>query len=318
MKGFKIKGINKTTIKTAAKTAGKTIEKNAPAICAGIAIAAMVSAVVTAIKYAPICKQELEDAITEADAKKNEKALRERMESGDESTPIVNLNFKEKLPIYIRVCGKRYWKTFVAMIIAIVCVTASVHLGNKETKKYAILAAAAETSLSESLRTTESIVGEKKFNEIKNKILDDKVESSVPQGEGDIIETGHGTVLCFDKWYGLWFRSDPTLIHRAYASMVKDIVNVYDISAHEWFADYLHIPENRIPKKAEREGWHIDPENGIKYLPELPEELPFKGYTVDGRETPVCIVDINEPKSIDRLVWEKLPAHERDQMIFRV
>lgn len=319
MKGFKIKGLNAQSLKTAGKTAIKFVEKNAPAVCAGVAIAAMVSAVVTAIKHGPACKAELEEALAKADAKKNEKALKERMEDGNESTPIVNLTFKEKAPIYVKVCGKHYLKTFVAMVIAIVCVCASVHIGNKETRKYAILAAAAEASLSDLQNVTKDVVGEKKFNEIKDKLVGDKMEGSIPQNPGDVVETGQGAVLCYEPWYGVWFKGDPMAIRIAFGHFKDGIRDFGNGMMEDFYESVLHIPSDRIPKKAKKEGYHCDPDQNLKYLPSIPDRFKFNNFIIDGKETPVCIIGINEePKSYEQMIFDKLPSHERDQLLFRV
>lgn len=309
--------LNKTTFKKAGKTALKFVEKNAPAVLGGLAITAMVSAVVTAINHAPECKAELEEALTAADTKKNEKALKERMETGDESTPIVNLTFKEKAPIYLKVCAKHYWKTTVAMIIAIGCVCGSVYVGNSKTKKAALLAVAAEAGLSDWQSVTKDIVGEKKFNEIKNKLIDDKAEATVPASSDEFIETGTGSVRCYFPWYGTWFKGDPMTIRVKFAHFRDQVRDFGQGMCDDLYESVLGIPVDRIPKKAKKEGYHCDPDNSIKYLPEIPDRFPFKNYIIDGKETPVCIIDINEPKTWEQIVFERMPAHERDQLIFR-
>ena len=319
MKGFKIKALNAQSLKAVGKGAVKFVEKNAPAVCAGVAIAAMVSAVVTAIKHGPACKAELEEALAAADAKKNEKALKERMEDGNESTPIVNLTFKEKAPIYVKVCGKHYLKTFVAMVIAIVCVCASVHISNKETQKYAILAAAAVRSKNELQDAAKAVVGEKKFDEIKSKLVGDQMEASVPQNPGDVVETGQGTVMCYEPWYGVWFKGDPMAIRIAFSHFKDNIRDFGNGMMEDFYESVLHIPSDRIPKKASKEGYHCDPDQNLKYLPSIPDRFKFSNFIIDGKETPVCIIGITEePKSYEQLIFDKLPSHEKDQLLFRV
>ena len=319
MKGFKIKALNAQSLKAAGKTAIKFVEKNAPAVLGGVAIAAMASAVWTAIKHGPECKAELEDALLEADKKKNEQALKECMEDGNESTPIVNLTFKEKAPIYLKVCGKHYWKTFVAMVVAVTCVCASVHVGNKETKKYAVLAAAAEASSGAFMNATKDVVGEKKFNEIKDKIIGDKMEGSLPTTEGDVVETGKGSVLCYEPWYGCWFKGDPMAIRIEFGHFKDNIRDFGNGMMDDFYEKVLHIPSDRIPKKAKQEGYHCDPDQNLKYLPTIPDRFKFNNFIIDGKETPVCVIGINEePKSYSQLVFDKLPSHERDQLLFRV
>ena len=319
MKGFKIKPINKETVTLAAKTACKFVEKNAPAVCAGVAIAAMLSAVVTSIRHGAECKKELEEALLEADKKKNAEALKERMEQGTETKPIVNLTFKEKAPIYVRICGKHYWKTVVSMIIAIVCVTASVHIGNKQTKKYAILAAAAEAASGDLMNVTKEVVGEKKFNEIKDRLVGDKMAATLPQNEEEIVETGAGAVRCYEPWYGVWFKGDPMSIRIAFSHYKDNIRDFGSAMMDDFYEQVLHIPADRIPRKAKEEGYHCDPDQNLKYLPSIPDKFTFKNFIIDGKETPVCVIQINEePKSYAQLVFDKLPSHERDQLLFRV
>lgn len=194
MKGFKL---NPQTMKNALKAGAKFMEKNAPAICAGVAIAGLFGSVVAAIKAGP----EVKEALEQAEIKKNEQALKERMEDGNDETPIVDLTVKEKLPIYV----KYFWKTGVLMLVSAGCMIASVRFGNKQIRTLAVLAAAAESNLASFEDAAKVVVGDKKFEQIKGQILDKNLEDNPPKAEF-VTETGKGDTLCFEPYFKRYFK----------------------------------------------------------------------------------------------------------------
>lgn len=292
MKGIKLNG---ATIKAGLKTAGKVIEKNAPAITAGLAIAALFGAVWQAAKAGG----EVKAAIEEAELKKNEKALAERMDPDNfsDETPIVELTWKERGFIY----AKHYWKAVLLALLSAGCMIGSVWFGNRQLKALSVIAAAAETKLIDLESATKAVVGEKKFEQIKSKFVEEEIEKNPPK-EGFIANTGCGNTLCFEPVFGTWYWSDISAVDKAY-------VDYYDLYVHseavlmEDLYNLLHIPKEYRPKLLDQLGHMYDQSEGIELKPEYtPRSFPV---TMNGQKYVCYAMDLTIPRRYDELVNEQ-------------
>ena len=295
MKGIELKHLLKPeTIKTFAKNGLRVAEKQAPALAAGVAIAGLIAAVVSAAKAGPACKEALE----QAHIKKNEKALAERMdtENFSDETPIVDLTLKEKAPIYV----KCYGKTFLLVLISGGCMVASVWFGNKQKAALTMLLTAAESRILDLEGATKAVVGEKKFDQITNAILDKKVETNPPMS-GRIIDTGLGKTLCCEAITGTYYWSDIAAVKTAYADFYDMYLHSKQCTIEDLF-NLLHIPVEYLPKMVEDCGYYLDEEEGIDYRPNYTPHS--KNVTLDGVEYACFIEDMNRPKSYDQLMAE--------------
>lgn len=285
---------NMSTVKAFAKTTGKFIEKNAPVLAAGIAITGMLTAVISAVKAGP----EVSKALEEAELKKNEKALKERMEDGNDETPIVELTWKEKGFIY----AKHYWKTVLLVLLSATAMIGSVHFGNKKIRALTIIAATAESNLTELEKATRAIVGDKKFDQIKNKFIDQEIESNPPK-EGFIANTNNGTTLCYEPIFGTYYWSDISAVNKAYTEY-------YDTYAHTrcvYMEDLYHllgISPTFTPDIAGELGHMYDLEEGYTHKPEYtPRSMPV---TLNGKDYVCYVMDITMPKTYDSIVAKQL------------
>jgi hypothetical protein len=306
MKGINVNG---STVKSLLKNGAKFVEKQAPAICAGIAVAGLIGAVVSAVKAGP----ELKEALEEAHIRKNEEALKMRREGSDD-IPIEELNLKEKAPIYAR----HLWKTTVYGVISIVFIAASVCFGHKQIKTLTVLAAAAESNLINFEGAVKDVVGDKKFDEIKRKVLDNAPD---PQEEF-IIETGQGDTLCYEPWFRTYFRMSI----EAAKSIAKDCELSYHKGGELTFDEiYERYHLSKAPNIAEimrrfnegREeedllsdhGYFSDPEGEFNYPPSF--EPYSKEVLLNGKEETCYVVAFNRPKS--RWMYE----HESEKFFRR-
>ena len=286
---------NMSTVKAFAKTTGKFIEKNAPAIAAGIAITGMVTAVVSAIKAGP----EVSKALEEAELKKNEQALKERMEDGNDETPIVELTWKEKGFIY----AKYYWKTVLFALLSATAMIGSVHFGNKKIRALTILAATAEGNLTELEKATRAVIGDKRFDQIKGKLIDQDVETNPPK-EGSIANSLlSGDTLCYEPILGTYYWSNIAAVDRAYA----DYYDLYLHSGSVYMEDLYHmlgIGKDFIPEIAGELGHMYDLEEGYELKPEYtPRSVPV---TLNGTKYVCYVMDLTKPKTYDNLMAESI------------
>lgn len=286
--------LSMATVKSIVKTTGRFIEKNAPVIAAGAGVAAMISAVVASAKAAP----EVKEAIYMAENQKNEQALKERFEDGNDSTPIVDLTLKEKFPIY----AKYYWKTVLLMLLSGTCIVGSVYFSNKQIRAMAIVAAAAESNLGNLEEATKAIVGEKKFDQIKEKLIDDKLERNPPSDEF-IADTGNGKTLCYEYWYGTYFWSDISAVKTAIANYMMD----YTHSQQTYMSDlyeYLGIPDAFVPGLASDEGHFCDPDEAIENKPDYDQSS--KIVKLNGVDQTCYVIKMTRPRKYDDLFNEAL------------
>lgn len=285
---------NASTVKSVAKTSWKFMQKHAPAIAAGAAIATMVGAVVSAIKDAPKCKQALE----EAEIVKNEKALQERMDTGDDSTPIVKLTWAEKAAIYI----KHYWKVILLSLLSATCMIGSVTLSNNKIKALAVIAAAAEANSDNIEKAVKDVVGEKKFDQIREKVIDDQVDKA-DLTDKDIINTGNGDTLVLEPWLGVYFKSSISAADTAVNSFKSQYLSVTEATMDELLS-MCGIPEDRIPKLAKDLGYFYDVEDQIEYPPTFKPQS--KLVTLNGIKTTVYVIDLGRPRTREELVNEQI------------
>ena len=292
--------LNAGSVKSMLKASAKFMEKNAPAICAGIAIAGLVGSVVAAIKAGP----EVKEALEKAHLKKNEQALQERMEDGNDSTPIEDLTVKEKLPIYF----KYFWKTGLLVLVSATCMVASVRFGNKQIRTMAVLAAAAESNLANLEDAAKEVLGEKKFEQLKEKVIDKDMEKQGDVQEEFVVKTGRGDTLCYEPWFRTYFRMSIEDVKLA----VADIKTMYtsncevcydDIYERFKLAEPLNLEETikRFNNGTDQDllkdmGYFRDPDgDSSDYAPEF---SPYsKVVRVNGVEETCYVVCFNRPKS---------------------
>lgn len=301
MKGIKL---NSKTLKTFAKSAGKFIEKNAPAILAGIGVAGMIGAVISAASAGG----EVKEALEKAEIKKNEKALEERMTTGDDSTPIEPLTWKEKGFVY----AKYYWKAVLLALVSAAATCGSVYCGNKKIKALAVIAAAAESNLIDFEEAAKKVVGEKKFEQIKNQVLEDDLATN-PPSEEIIHNTGRGNTLMYEPWFRTYFRHDIESVRALAGDIATKCATEHEIFMGDIYR-MLGIDTDREIEELiadmnkgvyhsliDTHGYFCDPDEGIYHLPELRKPAPVKSVVLNGKEEPCYVVDFGKPMSIDDL-----------------
>lgn len=279
------------TVKSVAKTGVKFVEKNAPVIAAGAAVAGIVAAVFGAIKAAP----EVKEALEQAELKKNERCISDAAE-GKDSVPYEKLTWKEKTPIYVR----GYWKVALITVTAILCVVGGTIASHHQIKTIAIMAAAAESNLADFEGAARTVLGDKKVEQIKGQIVDDKLDKKVITDEL-ICKTGNGDTLCYEPWYGTLFYSSIPAVQAAAVRYEETYIHSFQATMDEYYRE-LGIPESQIPELAEKQGHFRDDEENIEWKPDM---TPMsKIVKLNGVDTTVYIMRANRPRTYDDLLNE--------------
>ena len=112
---------------------------------------------------------------------------------------------------------------------------------NTASKQIAALSAAyslTENSLNQFKDKATELLGEKKVQEIKDKVNEDTYNST-PKKE--VIRTGRGEVLCLDEASGRYFYSSAEAIKKAFNEINKQMMDEYYVSFNEYY-DKIGLP----------------------------------------------------------------------------
>lgn len=244
--------ISKDMFKSTAKTVKSFIHRNAPQILAGVGITLSVGAVCEAVH-----------ATTKA-----VKAVDEEQEKHDEpltKTEVVKTAWKYYVPTASLVAG------------SVGCVIGSVGISARRLATMGMAYAMSENSLKEYKDKAKELIGEKKEEEIRGAIAQDKINENPPD-EKLVRRAIGGTTLCRDAMSGQYFYSDADTIKRAVMELNRALMLDYFVSLN----DYYYALDLETAKFADDWGWNIS--DGDLIETEFTTELSPEG-------TPVLVVD---------------------------
>ena len=127
--------------------------------------------------------------------------------------------YEEKKPVGAKEIVKTVWKCYIPTIgFVILTTTAILCNGKMNAKKIAMLTSAYGTSM-EALKKMESkmseMIGPKKAQSVIDEVHSQSAEDNKPNGQKDIIDTGHGGELFFLEDVGQWIQTDTTHVELA-------------------------------------------------------------------------------------------------------
>ena len=180
----------KLNLSKVAKNMQHTLGKYSPQILTGIGVAGMITTVVLAVKATPKALELIEDKKEELDA--------------------------DKLTIVdtVKAAWKPYVPAAVTGVLSTVCIIGGNAVGTRRTAALAAAYKISETALHEYKDAIVETVGEEKAKEVKEKIVQNKLDKN-PVVEKQIIVTNKGTFLCYDSLSGRYFQSDIETIRKA-------------------------------------------------------------------------------------------------------
>lgn len=205
------------------------LSKNKSGIFIGLGLGSMIMATVSGIRYAPMARDAL-------DAKKEELGT-------DKLAPVDTIT--TTLPYFI--------PTLMFTGVGVACI-----LGGNQINVNRGAAAMAAYTLSEStLREyrdkTREIVGEKKEKDIREAVAKEVIEQNPLKGR-EVIITGKGETLCFEKISGRYFKSDIERLRKIENQLNKRMITETFITLNEL---YLEMGLDPI-ELGEELGWDID------------------------------------------------------------
>jgi hypothetical protein len=177
-----------------------TTSKHSPEILTGIGVAGMIATTVLAVKATP-------KALELIEAKKKE-------------------DWVEKLGTVDTV--KAAWKPYVpALVTGTASIACIVGASSVNAKRNAALAAAytlSETALKDYRDKVVETVGEKKEQNIRDKVAKEQVEKC-PVSQSEVVFTDKGKSLCFDPYSSRYFIGDIETIRRAANDLNEQMLN---------------------------------------------------------------------------------------------
>lgn len=221
--------MNKKSISNFVKTVGDKLSEHSPEILTGIGITGLLSTTVLAVKATP-------KALRLIDEKKEEMNTDELT-----NTEVV----------------KTCWKCYIpAAVTASVSVACLIGANSVNSKRNAVLATAyklSESAFSEYKEKVIETIGEKKEEEVRDKIAKGRIEKN-PVKNNEVIITGKGDVLCYDIVSGRYFKSDVDKIRKAENTLNKKLMNDMYCSLNEFY-DLIGLPFTQMGFEL---GWNVN------------------------------------------------------------
>ena len=216
-------------VQTMIKSVKIFTQKHSPEILTGLGIAGMITSTVLAVKATPRAMKLIEN-------KKRE----EKTESLTKTQTV-----------------KTVWKNYIPAAVAAAASTACLICSCAESTRRTTAIAAAYALSEEVVKTYRDkvieTIGEKKEQEIKEAIAEDKIKQN-PVKEQEVILTANGETLCYDALSGRYFKSSPEAIRKAESTMNKQLVSDMYISLNDFYYE-LGLDGIKIGNEL---GWNYD------------------------------------------------------------
>lgn len=230
------------------------LTKHKPGILTGLGLGSMVISTIASWKYAP-------EAMV---------AIREREEELqlDKLPPmeIAKTILPYALPVAMFTC------------VGIGCVVAGNQINVQRGAAAAMAYAISQETLRDYRAKTKEVVGERKEQSIRDAVAKDIIDKNPTDGK-EIIITGGGDHLCFDRLSGRYFKSDIEKLKRIQNELNRRMLDTTFISLNEF---YLAVGLNPI-LLGDEEGWDVG--RGLI-------EMRFSSQLTDNGE-PCLVIDFD-------------------------
>ena len=241
--------MRKTDVIKFVKMGQKILSKHSPEILTGIGIVGMVTTTVLAVKATPKALESIEKAKAEKQAELTK-------------TEVIKAAYKPYIP------------AVVTGAVAATCVVSANRVNAGRITSLATAYQLSTAALTEYKDKVIETVGEEKAKEIKEKVVQEKVDKQ-PLGKNEIVITGKGKELFFDVMTSRYFESDINTIRKAANEINRRMMTGEMYSSLNEFHDAIGLSYTRV---GDLIGWNTD----------RPIELEFStAMTEDDRS---CIV----------------------------
>lgn len=212
----------------------------------------------------------------------------------EEHNNIVKVIFKDNRDVQAKL-KKEKWRFFKELVKAV-----GPALAMSIISSACVICADAINTRRISILSAAYAVAEKRINDLedyKNKVRDvvgnkkadlvdkahDENDVLYPVKAADVYETGHGHMLCFDKFSGRYFRCNPGYIRNVFKDLNWRLCNEHWITVNEYYAE-IDMEANDA---GDILGWDLEEMGQIN-----PTISTFLA-TVDGVEEPCTVVSFD-------------------------
>lgn len=205
------------------------VMKHSPEILTGIGLAAMISSTVLAVRATP-------KAMELIDEKKKELKT-------------------EKIPVgeIVKTTYKCFAPSGVTAVLGAVCIIGGCAVNTKRNAALVAAYSLTENAYKDYQSKALEMVGEKKEQSIREAVAKETI-NKVPVKESEVVVTGNGDVLCYDKLSGRYFKSDMATIRKVENDLNRRMRDENSISLNEFYIE-LGLREIDIGDMLE---WTID------------------------------------------------------------
>lgn len=240
--------MKKPNISNLIKNVQVSLDKNSPKILLAVGIAGAVVTVVTAVKATPKAMKLIDEA--------KEKKQDEMAEEEGALTPKTMIDLT---PVEI---VKATWKCYIPAVgfglLSIGCLVGSASVSSKRTAALVTAYELSKTALSEYKDAVIETIGEKKAEEVSDKVAENAIAKN-PISQNQIIVTDKGDTLCYDVISGRYFKSDIEKIKKAENELNLELRN-RDYASLNTFYDMLGLEHIGIGGEI---GWNINADGYI-------------------------------------------------------
>lgn len=257
------------------KSFGDVVKRYSPEILIGVGITGMISTTVLAVRATPKALKLIEDE----KRRQNYALLEEAKESGSDIC-----NQITKLPVKDVV--KTTWTCYIPSVAlgtaSVLCLVGASSAHLRRNAALATAYALSESAFKEYQEKVIEEVGEKKERAVRDSIAKDSIEKN-PVTNREVIITGKGTTLCFDRYSSRYFESDIELLRRAENELNRRMRDEMYVSLNEFYYE-IGLDGTKLGDDL---GWNIE----TGYI-----DLDFSSQLAkDGR--PALVVDYHiEPR----------------------
>ena len=209
-----MKGINIGKLVNLGKAGLRSVNGNLPAILGGAAIAGVIATAWTTYKAAPKIRQALDDAESDKAEKLGDTA--------DEEAAAAD----EKLTVWetFTAVAPHVWKPAACGVFTVGCIVGAQVLNMQRLTMLAGAYKLSEKKLKEYEEKAKELLGAEKAVELHDETMK-AIAPTETVSESEVIRTGKGGRLCYDKFSGRYFYSSMEAIREAESTLNKAILN---------------------------------------------------------------------------------------------
>lgn len=237
-----------------------TIARNSPAILTGLGVAGLLSTTILAVKATP-------------------KALRIIDECYDQ-TEDGTLSNKQ----IVQLTWKCYIPTAVMGTLTMACIVSANTVSSKRNAALAGLYTLTEKTLTEYQGKVKEVVSKANHEKITDGLAKDAIVKN-PVAKNEVIITGKGEMLCYDKLSGRYFNNDIENIRQVMNTLSRDLMSDMFLTLNDVYYE-LGLSSTTL---GDVMCWHID--DGL-IEPDFSSQLTDEGV-------PCLVMDFNiQPKYV--------------------